>query len=65
MKSLYEALLADLNEKTTIEARMEIYIGLRKLGWSHRKAEAATGIKECRDRENVKQGKIRKRVRRV
>ena len=57
MQFLYESLLADLTEDTAIEARMEIYIGLRKLGWPHRRAEAATGIKEWRERECVKRKK--------
>ena len=55
MQSLYEALLSALTEETTFEARMEIYIGLRKLGWSHRRAEAAVGIRECRLRERHRQ----------
>ena len=46
MQSLYEAFLEAIMEDTTLEARMEVYIGLRRLRWTHTRAAAATGIRD-------------------
>ena len=44
MPSIYELILPDINESTTLKARAEICLGLRKTGWTAQQAEAATGL---------------------
>ena len=41
---IYE--LSDIDETTSLEERLDVYIGLIEMGWSHEEAEAVTGV-EC------------------
>jgi len=59
MVSLYVSLLADIDENTPIEARLGIYYGLCRLGWSPKRAYKATGIEECAERILQERAKAR------
>jgi hypothetical protein len=48
---IYETILGDINETTSLEDRTEICVGLRKAGWTQEQAEAATGLKWTFDDE--------------
>lgn len=50
MASLYVIPLADIDERVPSEARLEIYYGLRRLRWSHRRVFKAMGIEGCAER---------------
>ena len=49
--NIYETIIGDINEATSLKDRTEICIGLRKAGWSLEQAEAATGLKWTFDDE--------------
>ena len=49
--NIYETIIGDINESTSLKERAEICVGLRKAGWTQEQAEAATGLKWTFDDE--------------
>ena len=49
--NIYETIIGDINETTSLEDRTEICVGLRKAGWTQEQVEAATGLKWTFDDE--------------
>jgi len=49
--NIYETIIGDINETTSLSERAEICVGLRQAGWTQEQAEAATGLKWMFDDE--------------